>query len=86
MKIISNPYAVMADISEAAAITTEKGLEVYEEMLDEQIELYHRGRDSRFEIAKAEQDIDLAKARQKLNKLKAKYIVEETKAEDTKVA
>ena len=79
MKVIKDGYGIIADVVGMGRNTTEVGADLYEEFLDEQVELFNQGREDRFELAKMEREIESAKIRRKLDKMKAKLEKREAK-------
>lgn len=79
MRIIKDGYGIVADITGMGRSTTETSSELYEEFLEEQVELFQTGREARFELAKMERDIETAKVRRKLEKMQTKLAKQNAK-------
>ncbi len=85
MKLIKNIYNTSANGTGILEVASEKLLEVVEEMLDEQLDSFKRGREGRIEADTIEENMELAKIKLKAlkqeEKLDEKLVeIEERKA------
>ncbi len=72
MKIVSNPYAMVANITEIGKMATERLEEAAESWMDDVIEDIEMSRPSKRRMKKQEMDLEEAKLQIKIDKMKAK--------------
>ncbi len=72
MNVISNPYAMLANLTSIGKMATEKMEEAAESWMDDLIEDLEMSRPSKRRMRKQELDLEEAKLQIKIDKMKAK--------------